>query len=333
MLNNSPEIRELIDPLGRRITYLRVSLTESCNFTCQYCLSHEDGEMSKAELLNDEEIITLIKVFRNLGINKIRLTGGEPLLRRGLIKLVSRISSIDGISVIGLTTNGYFLANKIEALVEAGLNRLNISLDTLNRAMFKEITGLDALDKVLTSIDIAEKTGAFPFIKVNAVLMRGVNDTEANEFVKWAIERKVDLRFIEFMPTQSNGWGKERYISESEFREKIEFDLIKDDVKSERFGPARRYRVEGYPGRVGFISAISHRFCKTCNRLRLTSSGKLIGCLFRKDQSDLSKLLKDGVDSKNLESHIFNLITGKGFRKYPKKLGAEYQPAMKTIGG
>jgi cyclic pyranopterin phosphate synthase len=324
---------QLIDPQGRKLSYLRVSVTDRCNFRCSYCYSNTDTFLDDNDLLKDDDLITLINAFVKLGINKIRLTGGEPLLRKNIVRLVERIVKIDSIKLIGLTTNGYLLKSHLQTLIDAGLNRLNISLDTLKRDVFKNLTGQDGLDRVLEAIDIAEKSGAFPFIKVNTLLIKGLNDTEINDFADWALKRKIDLRFIEFMPTQCSDWEETKFVHESDLRNLLKFELLPDYENEDINSPARSYRVEGYPGRISFISAMSRSFCKSCSRLRLTSDGKLLGCLFGKRDIDLGQLLDQNMSVDEIADFVQRMISIEGFRQIPSEKGAVYQPAMKSIGG
>jgi len=323
----------LCDIHGRDISYLRVSLTEKCNFQCQYCsIDGESNAVTESELTSDE-LITVLEAMATLGVNKIRLTGGEPMLRPDIVELVRRISAIKGNRLIGLTTNGFLLARKLPELLDAGLNRLNISLDSINRENFHKITKRDGLQNVLNAIDIAEQSGAFNWVKVNVVVIRGVNLNELNDFAKWALPRKIDLRFIEYMPAQSIGWGSERHVGEEEVREKIQFELTGDTRNSDIQGPARRYRVDGYPGRISFISAISHSFCRMCNRLRLLSNGELVGCLFHSNSIDLRSQLRSGSTQSEVVKTIKTAVKDSEFRIIPDVKGIDYQPAMGTIGG
>jgi len=324
---------QLIDPQGRKISYLRVSLTDRCNFRCSYCYTNDEPALNDKNLLNDDDLFKLVNVFVKLGINKIRLTGGEPLLRKNLIKLVEKIAGIDSIKLIGLTTNGYLLKPQIQPLIDAGLNRLNISLDTLKRDVFNNLTGHDGLDRVIEAIDIAEKSGAFPFVKVNTLLIKGLNDTEIDDFANWALKRKIDLRFIEFMPARCADWEEKKFIPESDLRNFINFNLVPDYENEDINSPARSYRVEGYPGRISFISAMSRSFCKSCSRLRLTSDGKLIGCLFGKKDINLRQLLDRNMTIDEIADYVQKKIAIEDFRQIPSEKGAVYQPVMKSVGG
>ncbi|NQU04544.1 MAG: GTP 3',8-cyclase MoaA [Calditrichaeota bacterium] len=324
---------QLIDPQGRKISYLRVSVTDRCNFRCSYCYDKNDSLIDDNSLLKDSDLLKLINVFVKLGINKIRLTGGEPLLRKNLVKLVERIAGINSINLIGLTTNGYLLKPQIQPLIDAGINRLNISLDTLKRDVFESLTGYDGLDRVLEAIDIAERSGAFPFVKVNTLLIKGLNDTEIEDFANWALNRKIDLRFIEFMPTRCSDWEEKRFVPESDLRDLLNINLVPDYENEDINSPARSYRVDGYPGRISFISAMSRSFCKSCSRLRLTSDGKLLGCLFGKKDIDLGRLLNKGMSNNEIADHVQRKISMEGFRQIPSEKGFDYQPLMKSVGG
>jgi len=266
-------------------------------------------------------------------VNKVRLTGGEPLMRPTIVDLVRRTAQIEDVYLIGLTTNGYLLSSFLYDLIDAGLNRLNISLNSLDPETFRNITGCDGLDTILEAIEIAEKSGAFPHIKINIVLMRGINDNEVENFINWALERKIDLRFIEFMNTQNSGWDDKKYISEREIRERINMDLAPYNNPSDIHGPARCYRIKGYPARISFISSVSHNFCKACNRLRLLSSGHLIGCLFRDDRVNLLPLLCNGCTVEEIGSFILKTVSTESFRRLPDSSGDHYKPLMNVIGG
>ncbi|MDP8228654.1 MAG: GTP 3',8-cyclase MoaA [Candidatus Electryoneaceae bacterium] len=328
MVNN-----QLIDPQGRPLTYLRVSVTDRCNFRCSYCYTNNHLAPEDDNILSDDDLLRLINVFVKLGITKVRLTGGEPLLRKNIVNLVERISRIDAINLIGLTTNGYFLKPYLQPLIDAGLIRINISLDTLKRDVFRTLTGYDGLNRVLEAIDSAEKSGAFPFVKVNTLLIKGLNDTEVKNLSTWALDKNIDLRFIEFMPTKRSEWEAGKFIPESDLRDLLHLDLVRDNENEDANSPARSYRVEGYPGRISFISAMSRSFCKTCSRLRLTSDGRLIGCLFGKKDINLTPLLNDNLTVDEIAEYVRDTVASKGFRQIPLEKGAAFQPEMKSVGG
>ncbi|TKJ39144.1 GTP 3',8-cyclase MoaA [candidate division LCP-89 bacterium B3_LCP] len=322
----------LTDPTGRRISYLRISLTERCNLRCGYCYSPNTSDLSRNEPLTKPELYRLIEAFSHLGIDKIRFTGGEPLLRSDFVEIVEQTTKNFHVPIIGLTTNGVLLKPILPKLIGLGLNRLNISLDSLIQETFQSITGCDSLHTVLDAISMAEQSGAFPFVKVNTVVMKDINSGEINDMARWALQKKIDLRFIEYMPTQNNGWGEERFIPEDEMRQRIELDLIPVNNSGASSGPARTYQVPGYPGRLSFISAVSHKFCRDCNRLRLTSTGQLIGCLFREQKIDLKKLLRMGSSIEDISDFIQNAIAYGQFRK-PYDSMVDYRPSMVAVGG
>jgi molybdenum cofactor biosynthesis protein A len=325
---------QLTDPMGRTITYLRVSLTERCNLRCRYCYGSETGHASDHRKLSDTELLRLLQSFASVGITKVRFTGGEPLLRPDIVGLVRQTSALDGISLIGMTTNGLLLEPKLPSLIEAGLNRLNISLDTLDRDTFRRLTGYDRFDQTYESITNAEKSGAFDRVKVNTVVMRGINDNEIRRFAAWALERRIELRFIEFMPACGSGWNQERFVGEDEIKTRIGLSLEMVPANDINAGPAQNYYMPGYPGRIGFISAISHDFCSRCNRLRLTSSGKLVGCLFGNVSVDLMPLIRDRAAPDEIAEFIRDTVMTPGFRSTRRaQTGADVNPSMRRVGG
>ena len=332
MINNSKDKAALTDWLGRELSYLRISLTDRCNFRCRYCYGSE-ADNCKADQLTDDELKIIIKSFSLLGFDKMRLTGGEPLLRHNIIDLVHYISSLPENKVVGLTTNGSLLKQKLEELIDAGLNRLNISLDSLDRDTFRKITGRDELSAVLEAVDEALRYDVFPWIKVNMVVMRGVNDNEISDFANWALPRKLDLRFIEYMPTDKTDWGSERFLSEAKIRELIGIGLKRDGNISDVSGPAVRYVVDGYPGRISFISAMSHEFCRACNRIRLTSNGDLLGCLFQSESASLRDMVRNGNTAEGIARYISEIVQDKNMRNIPCDKGRDYRPTMYRVGG
>ncbi|MCP4570226.1 MAG: GTP 3',8-cyclase MoaA [FCB group bacterium] len=331
-LNNQP--KTLIDPMGRSITYLRVSLTAKCNLRCSYCYGTGKDNSISSDHLSTTDVIRLIEVFASLGINKIRFTGGEPLMRRDIVDLVRRTAKMEGINQIGLTTNGLVLEPLLPSLIEAGLNCLNISLDTLKRETFRQITGSDGFDRVYSAIISAEECGTFKRVKVNTVVMRGINDEEVRQFTLWALERRIDLRFIEFMPTQQSGWDKSRLVNEDMIKDLIGLDLEPVKGNDNSPGPASSYTLPGAPGRISFISTISHNFCGRCNRLRLTSTGQLVGCLFLNQPADLKKMLAEVDDIKDIAEQIRDIVARPGFRRPPQELPViGFNPFMRKVGG
>lgn len=324
----------LTDIVGRKITYLRISLTKQCNLRCRYCYGSGDCITDSESRLSADELTRLIKAFAELGIGKIRFTGGEPLLRKEIVELVRQTAAIENMSLIGITTNGVLLNRLLNPLVDAGLNRINISLDTLKPERFKYITGSDGIETVLEAIDMAVKSNAFPLVKVNTIAMRGINDDEISDFAEWAISRKIDLRFIEFMPAHKSGWDQSRFIDEKEMRKIITLPLEMVPGKEQHQGPAKSYFCPGKPGRISFISAVSRSFCKECNRLRITSTGDLVGCLFGAGKIDLRNIIKNATGADDIIKFLKAKTITPGFRRHPTEISiSEQQPKMRELGG
>ncbi|NLC04752.1 MAG: GTP 3',8-cyclase MoaA [Tissierellia bacterium] len=289
----------MLDRFGREINYLRISLTDRCNLRCIYCMP-EKGISKKIphdEILTLEEIYELIKIFVELGIDKIRFTGGEPLVRKNMIQLIKKTSKLQGVKDISLTTNGQLLKEMAQDLKDAGLNRVNISLDTLDPEKFKTITRGGNLNTVLDAIDEAIKVGLTP-LKINTVLIGGFNENEISNLIDLT-KRGIDVRFIELMPIgEAASFAKDKFISN-----KLILETMKDLVPVERediSSPATYYQLPGVPGKVGIINPISCKFCDNCNRIRLTSSGQLKLCLHSNREIDLKSPLRNGEDVKKI---------------------------------
>ena len=296
-------MKGLIDTYNRKIDYIRISVTDRCNLRCIYCMPSEGvREITHSEILTYEEIIHILSIATNLGIKKVRITGGEPLVRKGLPYLIKTISNLGAIEEISLTTNGVLLKRFARELKEAGLNRLNISLDSMDPKRYEEITKGNNLSDVWEGIRAAEELGFSP-IKINMVPIRGFNDNEIKEFAALTFNKPYHIRFIEFMPTGAKDiWSKEKYIYTKELKEAIsglgELKPIKNEWGS---GPAKNFKLLNAKGVIGFISAVSDHFCAGCNRLRLTSDGKLRPCLFSDSEIDLKKALREGCDDDELQ--------------------------------
>jgi cyclic pyranopterin phosphate synthase len=283
----------LVDTFGRVHNNLRISVTDRCNLRCTYCMPEEVVFMDKAELLTFEEIAHFVRVAAPLGIDKIRLTGGEPLMRRDMPTLVRMIAEIEGIRDIGLTTNGLLLADHAQALFDAGLRRINISLDTLDPARFREIARRDGLDKVLDGIHAARQAGFHP-IKINAVSIRGVTEPEVVPLAQFARQYGLEMRFIEYMPIGADHWERNKVYFAHEIMEQLERDiapLVPVEDYDPR-APAMEFRYTDNGGRIGIIASVSRPFCLSCNRIRLTSDGKLRNCLFALNEVDVKRLLR-----------------------------------------
>ena len=300
------------DSLGRTIDYLRVSLTDRCNFRCRYCMPEEGvAALNHCDILRFEEILAIIRVGAEMGIKRIRLTGGEPLVRKGVTSLVREIAAVPGIEDVSLTTNGVLLPQLAEGLKEAGLRRVNISLDTLDPQKFSHVTRVGQLRQTLDGIEAALRVGFEP-VKINAVAVRGLNQ-DFFKFARMSVEKPLHMRFIEYMPVgggenaEGVSWGPEDVVSAEEIRERINEQARKagfgplvpaEELRPEGGGPARYFRFEGALGTVGFISALSDHFCSECNRLRLSSDGRIMPCLF----SDASYDIKPAAASGNEEA-------------------------------
>ncbi|WP_456341665.1 GTP 3',8-cyclase MoaA [Thermovibrio sp.] len=277
------------------INYLRISVTDRCNFRCKYCMPEGVKEfIPHPEILRYEEISLIVRAFATLGVNSVRLTGGEPLVRKGIESLIEELSSVEGIEDISITTNGYLLSEKAPSLKRAGLKRVNVSVDTLNPEKFAFITGSskDALYRVIDGIAAAIKEGLSP-VKVNTVLIKGFNDDEIEEFIKFSEEFGVEVRFIELMPVGGKFFSRENFIPASKIRQLLEERYGElTPHKTFKKGPAKSFRVPGTKAVVGFIPSVSEHFCHECNRVRLTSDGKLRLCLMSDREVDLKSLLR-----------------------------------------
>jgi cyclic pyranopterin phosphate synthase len=286
--------RALIDPFARAITYLRVSVTDRCDFRCVYCMSEHMAFLPKADLLSLEELDRLCSVFIARGVSKLRLTGGEPLVRRGIMTLISSLSRHLGggaLKELTLTTNGSQLAKFASELKANGVERINVSLDTLDADKFRAITRWGELDKVLDGIDAAQTAGLQ--IKINAVALKGVNDAELGDLIAWAHGRGMDLTIIEVMPLGEIGEDRlDQYLPLSMVRAQLGERLTFNDIDYRTGGPARYVRVKETGGRLGFITPLTHNFCESCNRVRLTCTGTLYMCLGQEDAADLRAPLR-----------------------------------------
>jgi GTP 3',8-cyclase len=298
---NSP----LIDTFGRVHNNLRISVTDRCNLRCTYCMPEEVTFMDRAELLTFEEMAHFVRVAVPLGIDKIRLTGGEPLMRRHLDRLVRMLVVIPGIKDVGLTTNGILLADHAQALYDAGLRRINISLDTLDPARFREVARRDGLEQVLAGIAAAKKAGFQP-IKLNAVSIRGITEFEVVPLARFAREHGLELRFIEYMPIGADAWERGKVYFAHEILDQIESAVapLVPAVDYDPRAPAMEFRYTDGGGTVGIIASVSRPFCMSCNRVRLTSDGKLRNCLFALDEVDVKPYLRVAPDDAALAELI-----------------------------
>lgn len=322
----------MTDRYNRRLNYLRISVTDRCNLQCIYCLPCD--HLPRKEILSYEEILYLVRVSVSLGISKVRVTGGEPLVRRGVYDFLQELTKINGLSDVSLTTNGVLLGDNIERIKSAGIKRINISIDTLNRQKFKEITGKDYFYQVWEGVELAQKTGFNP-IKLNVVAMKGINDDELTDLARLSFFHSFHIRFIEYMPIGTPRLNPGRRLPASEIMERL--SLLGRLIPVENGindGPAERYKLEGAKGEIGLIRPVSRHFCNRCNRLRLTTSGRLRTCLLSDHQEDLKGPLRSGCS----DSRLIDIFLKAAHHKPPGHNLAHNQTAiiscqMSAIGG
>src|SRR5947207_2142066 len=309
----------LRDSYRRPIRDLRVSVTDRCNFRCFYCLPHGEPPIApKEQMLSYEEIEYICGIFVELGIEKIRLTGGEPMMRRDIEQIIYKLAQLKarGLRDLALTTNGYFLPHRAQSLKDAGLDRITISLDSLKSDVFKRMTGVDVLDRVLQGIAAAKSAGLQP-IKINAVIVRGHNEEEVAAFAAFAREHDVKMRFIEFMPLDSgHDWSREDVVSGREIRASISerFPLVALDVQRGSETASRFRLADGAPGEIGIIAPVTEAFCGACSRIRLTADGQIRTCLFSTVEHSLRDVVRDGAS----RAEIIDFIAGVVMKKEPR---------------
>ena len=306
------DVMTLHDKFGRQITDLRISVTDRCNFRCVYCRSADpENYRDHDEILSWPELDRLARVFLSLGIRKIRITGGEPLVREGVEDYIARLHAF-GVEDLSMTTNGHLLAERCERLIKAGLRRINISLDSLDRAKFEKITRTKSFATVMGSIDVAQNSRLAP-AKINAVLVRGINDDEVEAFAAFARERGVIMRFIEFMPLDADRhWNRGLVVPAAEVHRRIHAQWPLQQIPHEHSETARKYRfADGAPGEIGLIAPVTQPFCGHCSRIRLTADGKLRTCLFSKEDHDLRALLREGASDEDLVTYICSVVMEK----------------------
>ena len=325
---------------------LRISVTDRCNFRCTYCMPFaEYNWMSRSEILSFAEIERLARLFIQAGVSKIRLTGGEPLVRRGLPDLVRQLAQLDGLRDLSLTTNGALLAEQAPLLKQAGLRRINVSIDTLRPDRFREITQRGDLHVVLEGLFAAQHAGLGP-IKINAVIIRGFNDDELNDLVQFGRRHGLEVRFIEYMDVgNANGWSPEKTFSKREMLEAIHARFpVREVGRSGGSAPAVDYEFVDGAGRIGIIGSVTEPFCASCTRVRLTADGKLVTCLFAENGFDLKSLMRQGASDLDLSKTIATVWTGRAdrysdLRWQRLQSGAGYEPQahkkieMITLGG
>jgi GTP 3',8-cyclase len=301
----------LFDKHGRQITDLRVSVTDRCNFRCVYCRSADpENHMARHELLEWDEFERLVRILVGMGIRKVRVTGGEPLVRPGVEEFIARLKAI-GVHDLSMTTNGYLLESRVDALVAAGLGRINISLDSLDRAKFERVTRTKTFDDVLAGIEAAHNSALRP-VKVNAVLVRGLNDDEVEAFGEFAREHDLIMRFIEFMPLDADrAWTRDSMVPAAEVYQRISARWPLVPIAHERSETARKFKFADGRGEIGLIAPVTQPFCGFCSRIRLTADGKLRTCLFSKEDHDLKFLLRGGASDEDIAQEIRSVVAGK----------------------
>lgn len=329
----------MLDQFERNIEYVRISLTDRCNLRCRYCMPESGVEkLCHEDILTFDEILQVVRALASLGVRKVRLTGGEPLVRRGITDLVRKIRQVPGIRQIALTTNGVLLPELAEPLVRAGVDEVNISLDTLDPDVFAAITRRPALPQVLSGIDCLRQAG-MKEIKLNCVPIRGVNEAGLMDLVRLARDRSLKVRFIELMPIGCARHAGFSGIAMEEVRRRIEreFGPLRPAPlrRTSVCGPAVYYCIPGFAGQVGFIDAIEHKFCSSCNRIRLTAEGYLKLCLNAKDGLDLRRLLRSGIREENLRLAIRQAVGHKPEEHFFQKKDNQAQDhrAMYQVGG
>ena len=329
----------LKDSYNRTIRDLRVSVTDRCNFRCFYCLPHGEPPIApKEQMLSYEETEYVCDIFVELGIEKIRLTGGEPMMRRDIETIISKLAVLKakGLLDLALTTNGYFLPDRAQSLKEAGLDRITISLDSLKRDVFKQMTGVDVLDRVLSGIEAAKQAGLQP-IKINAVIVRGHNEDEVADFAAFAREHDVKMRFIEFMPLDSgHEWAREQVVSGREIRERINdrFPLVPVDAFRGSETSSRYRFADGAPGEIGIIAPVTEPFCGACSRIRLTADGQIRTCLFSTIEHSLRDVVRTGATRPEIIDFIETVVMKKEPRHYINDPGfVAPSRTMSFIGG
>jgi GTP 3',8-cyclase len=348
---------ELVDSHGRVIRDLRISVTDRCNFRCLYCLPETEAaadfyrtrlgrplapstpiqrEWAPAtRILSYEEIARVVRIAAGLGVDKIRLTGGEPLLRREIERLVGMIASVPGIRDLAMTTNGFLFPEKGRALRDAGLSRVSFSLDSLDRENFRKMTGKDGLESVLRSIDLAQELGLQP-VKVNAVLIRGLNDHEIEALARFAQERELSLRFIEFMPLDSSrAWQRDLVVPSREILDRVgSMHGIEPVARAHAAETARRWRFKDGRGEIGLIAPVTEPFCGHCNRIRLTADGQIRTCLFSLNEHDLRTRLRGDASDAGVADYLRAVVLGKEARHHIGEAGfSQPQRTMSCIGG
>jgi len=328
---------KLVDLYNRSIDYLRISVTDRCNLRCVYCMPPEGIPLvDSGNILRYEELLRIAGIAVKYGVTKIRLTGGEPLVRKGIIEFIEALSGLKGLEDLSLTTNGVFLKEFAASLRKAGLGRVNVSLDTMRSERFYKITRGDFLNNVIEGIEEADRSGLTP-VKINCVVIRGFNDDEILDFALLTKKKPYHVRFIEYMPFEAEEkWQKDKCVFTSQIIDIIKGfqEIIPVGNQGKRTGPAKRYRFADGVGEIGFVSPVSEHFCDSCNRLRLTADGKLRTCLFSDDEIDIKTVLRNGCTDKELEDLLFSAVRKKPERhQISDNIFKKCSRTMSFIGG
>ena len=329
-------MRPLIDGHGRAIGDVRISVTDRCNFRCQYCMPAEGLPwLDRSALLTYEEIERLVRLLSSMGVHDVRLTGGEPLVRRELWRLVERLAAIPDVQDLSLTTNGYLLTRQVDQLVAAGLKRINVSLDALAPDRFFQLTRRDSLAQVLEGLEAAQRHPELRPIKINVVALKDFTEAEVLRFAEFARQNPYEVRFIEFMPLDADrAWTRDKVLPNAEIVAMIDAVYPLQPVGRERHGTARRYRFADGGGEMGFISPVTQPFCGDCNRIRLTAEGELRTCLFSMTETDLRDPLRAGATDAELEELIRDAVWRKELKHHVNDPGFVQPPrTMSQIGG
>src|SRR5262245_5559813 len=334
-----------LDTLGRPMRDLRISVTDRCNFRCSYCMPLEEYKwIERQQVLSFEEIERLVRLFLDFGIEKVRLTGGEPLVRKDLHRLIARLAAVPGLADISLTTNGALLAEQADALYAAGLRRINVSVDTLNKDRFTALTKRGNLDEVMAGLFAAKKAGMSP-IKLNAVIIRGTNDDEILTLVDFARKNGFEMRFIEYMDVGNvNAWILEKTVTKKEILETVHARFpVREVGRAQGSAPAVDYEFIDGAGEIGIIGSVTEPFCSSCTRIRLTADGKLVTCLFAESGLDMIARLRSGASDEEMAERIRTIWSGRTDRysdiRWQQVQSGGYQPAlhkkieMITLGG
>lgn len=325
---------QLVDSFGREHTYLRISVTDRCNLRCQYCMPQEGLKWKKrSEILSYEEIEKLAAIFVSMGIKKIRLTGGEPLVRHDLITLVEKLAAIQGLETLAMTTNATLLAPQAKRLKELGLSAINISLDSFRRERLTEIARVDCYETVMAGVEAAIAAG-FKSLKLNMVVIAGFNDDEVLDFARFAARHDINVRFIEFMPFKDNQWQPGKVVTYQQIKAKLEEEFKLVARESEPGAVAKDFAIEGGRGSLSFITSMSESFCATCNRLRITADGSVKSCLFYPAEINLRDSLRQNISISDLQGMILSCLAQKPEAHPPaEQIAAQENRAMIEIGG